>query len=185
MKSGRYNTTDIVHTTLEYRWPNEGYHAPVGKKRVANDDLTLPQWVVGQLSNIFYMKDRTTAKHALLQVILGMKDATSLPWSAVRGAWATSMHDLEEGHLGWQDATQWSINRLSASQISMASSQTSQVAQPRKLCKFFNEGTCLHDASHGIYKHVCAYCEKHGKVWNHPESKSFTKLKTKDRQSNI
>ena len=33
-KSGRYNTTDIVHTTPEYRWPNEGYHAPAGKKKV-------------------------------------------------------------------------------------------------------------------------------------------------------
>ena len=42
-KSGRYNTTDIVYTTPEYRWPNEGYHAPAGKKKVAYDDLTLPQ----------------------------------------------------------------------------------------------------------------------------------------------
>ena len=112
-----------------------------------------------------------------------MKDATSLPWPALRGAWATSMHDLEEGHLGCQDATQWSIIHLSASQISMASSQASQVAQHRKLCKFFNEGTCSHDASHGIYKHVCAYCEKQGKVGNHPESKCFTKLRVKDKVS--
>ena len=42
-KSGRYNTTDIVYTTPEYRWPNEVYHAPAGKKKVAYDDLTLPQ----------------------------------------------------------------------------------------------------------------------------------------------
>ena len=41
-KSGRYNTPDIVHTTPQYRWPNEGYHAPAGKKKVAYDDLTLP-----------------------------------------------------------------------------------------------------------------------------------------------
>ena len=79
-----------------------------------------------------------------------MKDATSLPWPAVRGAWATSKHDLEEGHLGWQDATQWSINRLSSSQISMASSQVPQMSQPRKLCKFFNEGSCSHEANHRI-----------------------------------
>ena len=178
-KFGRYNTTDIVYTAPEYRW--EGYHAPAGKKKVAYDDLTLPQWTVGQLSNIFYMKDPTIAKHALLQVILAMKDATSLPWPAVRGVWATSMHDLEEGHLGWQYATQWSINRLSASQISMASSQASQVPQPRKLCKFFNEGTCSHDATHGFYKHVCAFCEKQGKTANHPENKCFVKLRAKDK----
>ena len=52
-KSGRYNTTDIVHTNPEYRWPNEGYHTPAGKKKVANDDLTLPQWAVWQLAIIF------------------------------------------------------------------------------------------------------------------------------------
>ena len=118
-KSGRYNSVDVVQTAPEFHWPNEGYHAPAGKKRVIYDDLTLPQWVVGQLSNIYHMRDQTTARHALLQVILAMKDATSLPWTAVRGAWATSMHDLEEGTLGWKDTTQWSINRLSASQISM------------------------------------------------------------------
>ena len=42
-----------------------------------------------------------------------MRDTTSLPWPAVRGAWATSMHDLEEGRLTWQDATQWSLSHLS------------------------------------------------------------------------
>ena len=184
-KSGRYNTTDIVYTTPEYRWPNEGYHAPAGKKKVAYDDLTLPQWAVGQLSNIFYMSDPTTAKHALLQVILAMKDATSLPWPAVRGAWATSMHDLEEGHLGWQDATQWSINHLSSSQISMASSQASHMSQPKKLCKFYNEGTCSHDTSHGMYKHMCAYCDRQGKSGSHPENKCYMKLKAKDKQQNV
>ena len=72
---------DIFHTIPEYRWPNEGYHTGAGKKKVAYDDLTLPQWPVGQLSNIFHMKDPITAKHALLQVILAMKYATSLPRS--------------------------------------------------------------------------------------------------------
>ena len=123
------------------------------------------------------MKDPTTVKHALLQVIMAMKDATSLPWPAVGGAWATSMHDLEEGHLGWQDATQWSINRLSASRISMASAQNPQTTQPRKLCKFYNEGTCSHEASHENYKH--AYFEKQDRSGGHPEVKCFTKLRAK------
>ena len=78
------------------------------------------------------MKDQNTARQALLQVILSMRDATSLPWPAVRGAWATSMHDLEEGHLGWQDTTQWSLNRLSSSQISMATAQTAKDLAPMR-----------------------------------------------------
>ena len=31
-KSGRYNSVDVVQTAPEFRWPNEGYHAPGGKK---------------------------------------------------------------------------------------------------------------------------------------------------------
>ena len=155
---------------------------PLLEKRVVYDELTMPQWVVGQLSNIFHMKDQVTARHALLQVILAMKDATSLPWTAVRSAWATSMHDLEEGNLGWQDATQWSLNRISASQISMATSQSITATQPRKICKYFNEGTCSHEASHNIYKHICSYCDRQGKTASHPEQKCFTKIKQKDKQ---
>ena len=98
-RSGRYNTTDIAQNPPEIRWPNEGFHSSAGKKGVPYDELSMAQWVTGQLSNIYNMKDSITARHALLQVILAIKDATSLPWGAVRSAWATSMHDLEEGNL--------------------------------------------------------------------------------------
>ena len=30
-----------------------------------------------------------------------------------------SMHEVEDGRLRWNDPTQWSLNRLGASQISM------------------------------------------------------------------
>ena len=99
-KSGRYHSVDLVQAPPEIRWPDEGYHPAGGRKRVLYDELSMPQWVVGELSNILHMKDQAMARHSLLQVILAMKDATSLPWTAVRGAWATSLHDLEEGNLG-------------------------------------------------------------------------------------
>ena len=181
-KSGWYNSSDMAHTAPEFRWPNEGFHGQTGKNKVTYDDLTLPQWVTGQLTNIYHMKDQTTARQALLQVILGMKDATSLPWTAVRNAWATSLHDLEEGHLAWDNSTQWAINRLRASQISMANSQVTHPTQPKKICKFFNEGVCSHDSSHGGYRHCCSFCDKQGKNFNHPEIKCMNKNKTKDRQ---
>ena len=181
-KSGRYNTTDVTHSSPEFRWPNEGCHAPAGKKNVPYDDLTLPQWTVGQLTNIYHMKDQNVSKQALIQVILAMRDAISLSWPAVRGAWATSMHDLEECHLTWQDATQWSLNRLSSSQISMATAPPYQTSQPKRTCKFFNEGSCTHDATHGQYRHICSYCDRQGKVYGHPENKCYNKLRTKDKQ---
>ena len=115
-RSGRYNTTDTCHTSPEKRWANEGYFGSQRKKRQACDDLTLTQRVVGQLSNVYQIKDANTSK----QVILAMKDATLLPWQAVRSTWATSMKEVEEGLLTWGDATQWALNQLSASQIAMA-----------------------------------------------------------------
>ena len=122
-KSGRYNLHDTVSSAPHLRWPNEGFHAANGKKRVAYDDLSLPQWISGQLSNIHAISDPIVSKRALLQVIFAMRDAVSLPWPAVRAAWASSMHQVEEGYLSWADATQWAINRLSTSQIALAHNQ--------------------------------------------------------------
>ena len=31
-KSGSYNSVDVVQTAPEFHWPNEGYHAPAGKR---------------------------------------------------------------------------------------------------------------------------------------------------------
>ena len=77
--SGRYNTTDIAQNPPEICWPNEGYHSSTGKKGVLYDELSMAQWVTGQLNKVYSMKDPITATHALLQVILAIKDATSLP----------------------------------------------------------------------------------------------------------
>ena len=101
-RSGRYNTTDTTTALPEYCWPNEGYHGSKGKKRVIYDNLSLLQWAVGQLTNVHQIQDPTSLRQALLQVILALRDATSLPWQAVRDAWSHSMHDLEEGRLTWQ-----------------------------------------------------------------------------------
>ena len=115
-KSGRYNLHDTVAMAPHLHWPNEGFHASNGKRRVTYDELSMPQWVSGQLSNIYAISDPTLLKQALLQVIHAMRDAVSLPLPTVRAAWASSMHQVEEGHLSWTDSTQWAINRLSASQ---------------------------------------------------------------------
>ena len=109
-RSGRYNLTYTCNVSPQYRWPNEGYQGSAGKKRIPYDDLTLPQWAVGQLSNIHQIENPSLVKQSLLQVILALRDATSLPWQAVRNAWAHSMHDVEEGCLTWADNTQWSLN---------------------------------------------------------------------------
>ena len=54
-RSGRYNTVDEP----EKPWPNEGFYGGQGKKRLTYDELTLPQWVAGQLANIYSIRDHT------------------------------------------------------------------------------------------------------------------------------
>ena len=182
-KSGRYNTHDSVVAPPHLRWPNEGFHSSSGKKRVIYDELSLPQWVAGQLSNIHSMPDPILVKQALSQVIFAMRDATSLPWPAVRTAWASSMHEVEEGNLSWADRTQWAINRLSSSQIALAHTQApSQPVSSRRPCKFFNEGSCSHENHHGNYSHFCTHCMKQGKNLPHSESKCNAKHKQGSRQ---
>ena len=124
-KAGRYNTTETVLSIPELRWPNEGFYSMQGKKRSTYDKLSIPEWAVGQLTNIFHMQNPDTVKKALLQTILALKDATSLPWPAVRAAYGTSTHKVELGNLSWGDQLQWAINRLSASQIAMANTHIS------------------------------------------------------------
>ena len=75
----------------------------------------MPQWVAGELTNILHMHDHNTSKEVLVQVIVDMKDTSSIPFSAVKNVWACSMHELEEGNLAKGDFTRWVLNRLGAS----------------------------------------------------------------------
>ena len=178
-KSGRYSTIEMVTATPQARWPNEGCHGMNGKKRPVYDDLTMAQWVSGQLTNVYNIQDPTLLKQVLLQVIMATRDATTLPWQAVRNAWATSMHQIEEGSLQWSDTTQWSLNHISASQLAMTNFQTT--SQTKKTCKYFNEDKCTHESSHGNYMHVCLYCSKQGRQLTHPESKCSFKFRGNSR----
>ena len=99
------------------------------KKRILCDDLSQPEWAVGQLSNVSHIHDTNLARQDLLRVILALKDATGrchgkMPWEAVRSAWGNSMHEIEQGTLSWEDNIQWSLNRLSPSQIALANART-------------------------------------------------------------
>ena len=77
-KSGRFNATDTVTAVPEVRWPYEGFHEVSGHKHTLYDDLTVQEWALGQLSNICYIQDPVLVKQVLLQVILSLRDTTSL-----------------------------------------------------------------------------------------------------------
>ena len=185
--SGRYNTVDAIISEPEKRWPKKGFRGGQGKKRLTYDELSLSQWVAGQLANIYNIQDHTLARQALLQVIHSMWDTTSLPWVAVRNAYASSMHDVEEWILTWDNPTQWSLNRLSASQIAMnsqpnISQSTSGSQTSTKLpCHYYNDGSCSHESHHGQYCHICSYCARSGRTNPHPEVKCNFKMRSQDK----
>ena len=108
---------------------------------------------------------------------------TPLPYllQAVRGAWANSMHELEQGNCKKRDATQWALDRLSISQRAMANSSHLNL-QPatRKVCKFYNGNSCSHEGNHGQYKHVRSFCARQGKSCAHPETNCHFKARGGD-----
>ena len=118
-KSGRYNTTDTTSMCPQLRWPNEGLVSTSHLKKPAYGDLSLAQWAPGQLANILLVEDQALSRSMLVQMAAAMRDAISLPWPVIRSAWTVSMTDIEEGRLGWTDSMQWSLNRISNSQLAM------------------------------------------------------------------
>ena len=77
-RSGLYNNYDTVSAPPDVIWPYEGFHGSNDKKRLLYDELSVPQWMAGQLTNILHMQDLIIAKQALVQVIAAIKDAVSI-----------------------------------------------------------------------------------------------------------
>ena len=175
-KSGRYNTTDTCTVKPELRWPNEGYVSTGATKKPSCDELSLAQWASGQLSNILLIQDSQLMRRMLTQVTMALTDAVSLPWPAVRSAWAASMTQVEDGRLSWANDTQWALNRIGMSQVAVFNSQSVTSQQKVRICRYYNEGSCVHDFNHGNYKHVCSHCYKQGRSLSHPEVKCNLKM---------
>ena len=182
-KSGRYNTTDTTSVSPQFRWPNEGLVSASHLKKPAYDELSLAQWASGHLSNILLVEDQALSRSMLVQMAAAIKDAVALPWPIVRSAWAVSMRDIEEGKLSWTDSMQWSLNRISNSQLAMHNTQSVVTSAPKaRICRYFNEGTCTSEGHHGTYKHFCAHCYKQGRSLGHPEIKCFNRSSTANQE---
>ena len=123
------------------------------------------------------------------------KLSENLSWTIARGAFAASMHKIEEGQISWLDTRVLSDNRLTYSQAAVFSGSTTmsprathspQVATTVKkvVCKWFNEGTCPHQQDHmdstgtTQFRHICMFCFKFLKRSNiHTESDCLNKKK--------
>ena len=78
-KSGRYNVTDNSVASPQFRWPNEGLVSNSHLKKPQYDDLSIAQWISGQLNNVLLIEDNATLRNVLTQVAMAMKDASPYP----------------------------------------------------------------------------------------------------------
>ena len=102
-KSGRYNTAETPHSAPHLRWPNELCLTGTQRKRTPFDDLSLGQFVVGYINNVLETQHFDTVKHMLTELCETVKLAENLSWPIARGAFAVSMHKIEEEAITWAD----------------------------------------------------------------------------------
>ena len=157
-KSGRYPANEIPTVDPSLRWPNQGLLVGQSSRRRGYDDLSLPQWVCGQLTNVRQVNDLQTVRAMISQMIESMKDACWMPWHQVREAYAHSMHEMEEGRLTWDDSVQWSLNRLNIDRGSNHNDQSINTERAsgqgeKRPCLFYIEGHCEKEPEHGVYTH--------------------------------
>ena len=195
-KSGRYNIADTPYNSSHLRWPNESCFTGTQRKRTPYDDLTLGQFVIGYINNVLETQHFDTVKHMLTELGETVKLAENLSWPIARGAFAVSMHKIEEETITWADRRVLADNRLTYSQSAVFSGSVTMSPRPQNLpqiaggtkkivCKWYNENSCPHTQDHldttgtTMFKHVCMFCFKTLKRNNaHREAECFNKNKT-------
>ena len=74
-RSSQYNNTDTSNLQPHLSWPNKGFTGDGAYKWISCDDLTLPQWVAGQLTNVVQIQDNDILRSVLNQIIFAIRDA--------------------------------------------------------------------------------------------------------------
>ena len=192
-KSGRYNIAETPHNAPHLRWPNESCFTGTQRKRTPYDDLSLGQFVVGYINNVLDVQHVETMKHMLTELGEVVKLAENLSWPIARGAFAVSMHKIEEEAITWTDRRVLADNRLTYSQSAVFSGSVTMSPRPpnspqiaggtkKIVCKWYNENSCPHNQDHydttgtTLFKHVCMHCFKNLKRNNaHRESDCLNK----------
>ena len=164
------------------------------QKKTPFDDPIFCQFDVGFVQNALDTPHPDTSRRMLTELVETAKLAENLSGPIARGAFATSMHQLEDQQIMWQDSRTLADNRLTYSQAAVFSgsftmspkSSSTQLSSGVKkvVCRWYIDGSCPHSQDHTdttgltLFKHVCAYCFKFLKRSNgHVESECFNKKK--------
>ena len=129
-KSGRYNLADTPCGASHLRWPNEWSPVGISRKRIVYDDLTLGQFVVDFLANVLDTPDQDTCRNMIHKLMETVKLAENLSWPIARGAFAVSIHKLEDETFAWSDKRTLADNRLTYSQSAVFSGSVTLSPKP-------------------------------------------------------
>ena len=119
-----------------------------------------------------------------------LDDSNDFSWNSAKACHAVLLCRMEQGEI--KDYTQTDLIdriRRAHAQRHVPSTQnfSKNVTKREKnaktmICQFFNQGSCMHSATHEtkvvVYKHVCNHCfTKNGKSFPHPEMDCKTKAR--------
>ena len=172
------------------KWPHEFVLAGSQKERVSYDQLTMGQWMAG-FCRTMREENCIQNKDAMLDYLISLwDDSNDFSWSSAKACHAVLLCRMEQGEI--KDFTQTdlidSVRRAHAQRHNPSIQTFSKNATKRDkngrtmICQFFNQGLCMHQATHEtrgvLYRHVCNHCfTKNGKAFPHSEIECKTKLK--------
>ena len=189
IKSQRGGAVDVF-VKHRVKWPHEHVLAGSQKERVSYDQLTMGQWMAGFCRT---MRDENCIqnKDAMLDYLISLlDDSNDFSWSSAKACHAVLLCRMEQGEIKNYTQTDL-IDRIrrahaqghTPSTQNFAKNSTKRDKTARTMiCQFFNQGSCMHQATHEtkgvIFKHVCNHCfTKNGKSFPHSETECKNKSK--------
>ena len=169
-------------------WPRKAILGGATRARLTYDQLSMSQWVQGFCRNILDKQDEGRHEQMISCMADLMEDATDFSWKGAKAAHAVLCCELERGTVSWDDSAR--IDRIRRAHAQKQTGQRSrswgksEVASRPWFCKYFQNGTYIHNKDHEVggrlHRHICSVCLQQGKVLNHTQKDcSFVKKQAK------
>ena len=190
IKSKRGGPVEVL-VKNKVAWPHEAILGGATRARLTYDQLSMSQWVQGFCRNILDEQEEGRREQMISYMADLMEDATDFSWQGAKAAHAVLCCELERGTVSWDDSAR--IDRIRRAHAQKQTGQMSrswgksEVASCPWFCKYFQNGTCIHNKDHEVggrlHRHICSVCLQQGKVLNHAQKDcSLVKKQAKNQQ---
>lgn len=157
--SGKLTFDVFLNKTVAYDMPRH-YLSIHSQRRVRTldsfDDLTLPEFLQGYIAMVSKKRPNDPTYEAMVRCLGLLGEAlVDYQWQDMRD-WVNSvLHEVGQGRLSWLD-DKVIADRLNTTKLRASMRAGDDPTIP--VCAQFNQGRCQHNASHGVFQHVCALC---------------------------